>query len=85
MAAVVSLVFLCVGSMLPAAPGFIGTYQLFIVAALQLYAVSDTSAFALSVFLNLYVIVLTSILGVVAIVLDGGVVNLRQVFAALSK
>lgn len=85
MAAVVSLVFLCVGSMLPAAPGFIGTYQLFIVAALQLYQVSETNAFALSVFLNLYVIVMTSILGVVAVLIDGGLVNFRQVFASASK
>lgn len=85
MAAVVALVFLCVGSMLPAAPGLIGTYQLFIVAALQLYAVSDTSAFALSVFLNMYVIAMTTLLGLVAILLDGGLVNLRQIFASIRK
>lgn len=85
MAAVVSMVFLSVGSILPSAPGFIGTYQLFIVAALQLYAVSSSSAFALSIFLNLYVIIMTSALGVLAIVLDGGLINFRQVFAAVSK
>lgn len=82
-AALVTLVFLCVGSMLPAAPGFIGTYQLFIVAALQLYSIPDTNAFALSVFLNLYVIILTLILGVVAILLEGGIFNLKQVLSSI--
>ena len=84
-AAIVALVFLCLGTMLPSAPGFIGTYQLFIVAALQLYAVPETSAFALSVFLNLFMIVISSILGAVAIVLDGGLFNLKQVLSSLSK
>jgi uncharacterized protein (TIRG00374 family) len=84
-AALVCLVFLCVGSMLPAAPGLIGTYQLFIVAALQLYAVPETSAFALSVFLNLYAIIITTALGVAAIFLDGGLFNLRQAIAAASR
>jgi hypothetical protein len=71
--------------MLPAAPGLIGTYQLFIVAALQLYAVPETSAFALSVFLNLYAIIITTALGVAAIFLDGGLFNLRQAIAAASR
>jgi glycosyltransferase 2 family protein len=84
-AALVSIVFLCVGSMLPTAPGLVGTYQLFIVSALQLYAVSDTSAFALAVFLNLFVIVMTSLLGVAAVFFDGGLFNLRQLIAAASR
>lgn len=84
-AAVVTLVFLSVGSILPSAPGFIGTYQLFIVAALTLYAVPESSAFALSMFLNLYAIVMISLLGLLAVVFSGGLVNLRQVFADVRK
>jgi uncharacterized protein (TIRG00374 family) len=84
-AAIVSLVFLCVGSILPSAPGLVGTYQLFIVSALQLYAVTDTSAFALAVFLNLYVIVMTTVLGLAALLLEGGLYNLRQVMDSVSR
>lgn len=84
-AAIVSIVFLCVGSMLPSAPGLIGTYQLFIVSALQLYAVSSTSAFALAVFLNLFVIVMTTVLGLAAVFFEGGLFNLRQLVAAASR
>jgi uncharacterized protein (TIRG00374 family) len=82
-AAIVTLVFLCVGSMLPSAPGLVGTYQLFIVSALQLYAVSDTGAFGLAVFLNLYVIVMTTVLGLAALFLEGGLYNLRQVMVGV--
>ena len=85
MAAVVAVVFLCIGGMLPNAPGFVGTYQLFIVAALQLYGVPETDAFALSIFMNLYVIILTSVVGVLVFVADGGIVNIRQVLAASAR
>lgn len=81
-AALVTLVFLCTGAMLPAAPGFIGSYQLFIVSALQLYNVSETSAFAMAVFINVLVIALTTGLGVMAIMTEGGMVNLRQLVAS---
>ena len=57
------MVFLCIGLMLPAAPGFIGAYQFFIVAALQLFGVPDTTAFALAVFMNLYHIFLSFLAG----------------------
>ena len=85
MAAVVGIVFLCIGGMLPNAPGFIGTYQLFIVAAFTLYGVPETEAFALSIFMNLYMIVVTSVLGMLVFMIDGGIVNLRQVFAASAR
>ncbi len=85
MAAVVGIVFLCIGGMLPNAPGFIGTYQLFIVAAFTLYGVPETEAFALSIFMNLYMIVVTSVLGVLVFMVDGGIVNLRQVFATSAR
>jgi len=85
MAAVVSVVFFSVGSILPAAPGFIGTYQLFIVAALQLYAVSENTAFAVSIFLNVFIIVMTLIYGSLALLLDGGLFGIRKMFFATSK
>lgn len=81
-AALVTMVFLCIGGLLPAAPGLIGTYQFFIVAGLQLYAISETSAFALAIFLNLYVIIMTTLLGAVAMYRDGGLVNFRQIFGS---
>ncbi|MFT4613994.1 MAG: hypothetical protein ACI9NT_001136 [Bacteroidia bacterium] len=80
-AALVTLVFLCAGSMLPSAPGFIGSYQLFIVSALQLYNIPETSAFAMAVFINVFIIVLTTALGMMAIMMDGGMINLRQLMA----
>lgn len=85
MAAVVGVVFLCIGGMLPNAPGFVGVYQLFIVAALQVYGVPETDAFALSIFMNLYVVILTSVLGVLVFMADGGIVNIRQLFAASAR
>lgn len=77
-AALVTLVFLCAGSMLPAAPGFIGTYQLFIVSALGLYSIPETSAFAMAVFINIFVILFTTLLGVMVVVMEGGMINMRQ-------
>ena len=55
-AAVVTIVFLTVGTMLPAAPGFIGTYQFFVISALALYGVSANAGLALSIFMNLFAI-----------------------------
>lgn len=77
-AAMVTLALLTAGSLLPSAPGFIGTYQLFIVSALALYGIDETNSFAMSVFLNIYVMALTTTLGVTALVLEGGLVDLRR-------
>ena len=85
LAALVCMVFLCAGSMLPAAPGFIGTYQLFIVAALRLFSVPDTEAFALAMFLNIYVIIMTTIIGLLAFLLEGGLINVRQAANPITK
>ncbi|MFT4518239.1 MAG: hypothetical protein ACI9JM_000620 [Halioglobus sp.] len=85
LAAMVCLVFLCVGLMLPAAPGFIGTYQLFIVAALQLFDVPDTTAFALAVFFNLFTIVMTTVIGVVVVCIPGGLFNFSALRHSLMK
>jgi uncharacterized protein (TIRG00374 family) len=85
MASVVSIVFLCIGGMIPAAPGYIGSYQLVLVTAMQLYAIPESSSFALAVFLNLYVIVMTLTLGLIAVFYEGGLVNFRQLFASPTK
>ena len=71
-AAIVTVVLLSVGTMLPAAPGFLGTYQFFILTALSLYQVPQTSAIALGVFLNLFIILITILTGGVALFLEGG-------------
>lgn len=77
-AAMVTLALLTAGSLLPSAPGFIGTYQLFIVSALALYGVDETNSFALAVFLNIFVMTLTTVLGVLALLLEGGLVDFRR-------
>ncbi len=77
-AAMVTLALLTAGSLLPSAPGFIGTYQLFIVSALSLYGIDETNSFAMSVFLNIYVMSLTTILGVIALLMEGGLVDFRR-------
>jgi len=80
-AAIVTMVFLSVGTMLPAAPGFIGTYQFFVVSALHLYLVPENNALALALFLNVFVIVVTTIVGLIAISLEGGLVSVRRMIA----
>lgn len=65
-AAVVTIVFLAVGTMLPAAPGFIGTYQFFVISALTLYGISETLGLAVSIFMNLLSIGTVLLLSVVA-------------------
>lgn len=71
-AAVVTIVLLSVGTMLPAAPGFLGTYQFFVVTALTLYQVPQETALALGLLLNLLVIVTTTATGMLAVLMEGG-------------
>jgi uncharacterized protein (TIRG00374 family) len=70
-AAIVGVVLLALGLMIPAGPGFIGTYQFFVVTALGLYKVSESQALATALFLNLFVLVLSSLLGLFALVVGG--------------
>ena len=70
-AAIVTGVILSVGMMLPAAPGFIGTYQFFTVTGLQLYQVVESKALAIAVFLNLFVFAITTLLGIIALSAEG--------------
>ena len=57
--------------MLPAAPGAIGTYQFFAVTGLQLYNVPESQAVAIAVFLNLFVITNSTVLGLLALSVEG--------------
>jgi glycosyltransferase 2 family protein len=70
-AAIVTGVILCVGMMLPAAPGFIGTYQFFTVTGLQLYHVPESQALAVAIFLNLFVFANSTMLGLLTLSIEG--------------
>ena len=70
-AAIITAVLLSIGMMVPAAPGFIGTYQFFTVTGLQLYHVPAEQALALAVFLNVFVIANTTLIGLLALSTEG--------------
>jgi glycosyltransferase 2 family protein len=55
-AAVTVLVFLAIGTSLPAAPGYAGIYQLACVLALALFGITETSAVAYSIALQICVL-----------------------------
>lgn len=55
-AALTLIVFLTAGSALPAAPGYVGTYQVACIFALQLYSVGASQAVAFSVVFQLILI-----------------------------
>jgi uncharacterized membrane protein YbhN (UPF0104 family) len=76
-AALVTVVLLAAGTMLPAAPGFVGAYQFFVLAALSIYQVPETDAFALGLLLNLVVMIMTLVAGIAAVTVEGG---LRETF-----
>jgi uncharacterized protein (TIRG00374 family) len=65
-AALLSLVLLSVGTMVPAAPGFVGTYQIALIAALSVYGIEREEALASGLVLNALVIGITIPLGVIA-------------------
>ena len=52
--------------MLPAAPGFVGTYQWLTVMALGFFSVDETLAFAIGVLLNFSVIIINVGTGLIA-------------------
>ena len=70
-AAIVTGVILSIGMMLPAAPGAIGTYQFFTVTGLQLYQVPESQALAMAIFLNLFVLANSTLLGLLALSVEG--------------
>jgi len=69
--AIVCLVLLSMGLMFPAAPGYVGTYQFFLVAALRLYKVAEGQALAIALFLNLFVFIIGTVLGLIAMGVSG--------------
>jgi len=70
-AAIVTSVILSVGMMLPAAPGAVGTYQFFTITGLQLYHVPESQALAMAFFLNLFVFANSTLLGLLALSMEG--------------
>jgi len=70
-AAMVTMVLLCMGMMIPAAPGFIGTYQFFVITGLQIYHVPRSQALAMAVFLNLFVFAISTLVGLLALSVKG--------------
>jgi uncharacterized protein (TIRG00374 family) len=71
LAAMVTPVLLAVGMMFPGTPGYIGTYQFFTVTSLQLYAVPAGQALALAIFLNVFTIAGTTLIGIIALSAEG--------------
>ncbi|PPD54710.1 MAG: hypothetical protein CTY12_02590 [Methylotenera sp.] len=65
-AGVLTVVMLSFGTMLPAAPGFVGTYQWLTVASLGIFGIGETSAFTTGVLLNLAVILVNVFTGIAA-------------------
>lgn len=77
-AALVTLVLVVIGTMLPAAPGFVGTYQFFVVTALGIYQVQPEQAFTLGIFLNAFAIVCTTAAGMVPLLSQGDRIRLAN-------
>ncbi len=55
------------GLMIPAAPGYIGTYEFFTVSVLGLFGASSEAALALAVIMHAWVLIVTTTLGVAAL------------------
>ena len=53
--------------MIPAGPAFIGTYEFFSVAALRLFGIGAESALALAVLMHAWMVVVTTVLGLVGL------------------
>lgn len=68
-AVVLTVVMLSFGTMLPAAPGFVGTYQWFTVTSLGFFGVAETPAFTIGLLLNLSIILVNITAGMGALLL----------------
>jgi len=66
-AAIAIALLLAVGSMLPAAPGYVGVYQVACVLALGMYGVSESRAVAFSVVAQVATLLVIAALGTVAV------------------
>lgn len=66
-AALVTLVVLSLGLIIPSAPGFIGSYQFFIMSSLDIYKVPEAPALGVGVLFNLVIFVLSTLLGLLAL------------------
>ena len=59
------------GMMIPSAPGYVGTYQFLVVAALAMFGVVPSAALAFSLVLHAWLYVTTTLWGVVGLSLGG--------------
>ena len=59
------------GLMIPAAPGYIGTYEFFTVAVLGLFGIAPENALALTLSMHAWVLITTTGLGLVALAASG--------------
>jgi len=71
-AAIVTGVFIAFGSLLPAAPGYVGVYQLACVLALRIYDIEESSAVAYSVVAQVATLLVVALLGVFAAMFRSG-------------
>ena len=65
MAAFTLLVITALGVMIPSAPGYIGTFQLFTIIALGLYSVNKVEALSISIFLHISEYLLVTTMGLI--------------------
>jgi uncharacterized protein (TIRG00374 family) len=66
-AAITIALFVAVGSMLPATPGYVGIYQVACVFALGIYGVSESRALAFSIVAQAATLLIIAVLGLVAV------------------
>jgi uncharacterized protein (TIRG00374 family) len=86
LAAVTVVVFLNVGALVPAAPGYIGVFQVACIFALNLFGIGESEAVAFSVIFQLMVIFLLISLGAMAMISCGDRLGpWRRAVAAKSK
>jgi hypothetical protein len=64
-------VFLAIGSLLPAAPGYVGIYQVACVLALRWYGINESAALAYSVVMQGTTLAVILALGAVAVLRYG--------------
>jgi uncharacterized membrane protein YbhN (UPF0104 family) len=71
------------GLMIPAAPGYVGTYEFFAVAVLSLFGASRESALALTLVMHAWVLLFTTGMGLAALAASG--VRLSRLLALPSS
>jgi glycosyltransferase 2 family protein len=65
------VVILGLGLSIPAAPGFIGTYEVFSIAALKLFGISQANALALTLVMHIWAFFSSTVLGLICMGVSG--------------